>query len=167
MTVALARPAATDGLTRYLFSMARKVSEGATGGGKVSERSMLIFDNTAHKSASPSNFPLFLALLMRAFGNGAAILPIAQEELQLSGGSGKLHLLLRAAVRRMSSFLLDQQDFCRLSMVIAPLSSAIVESHFLFSSKAGPSPSTGRSDPCAESIGTMPIRTILTTTHLS
>ena len=53
-------------------------------------------------------------------------------ELQLCGGSGKLHLLSRAAVRRMISF---KQDFCGLRMVIAPLSSAIVESYFLFSSK--------------------------------
>ena len=33
-----------------------------TGGGKISERSMLIFDYTAHKSASPKNYPVFLAL---------------------------------------------------------------------------------------------------------
>jgi hypothetical protein len=37
-----------------------------TGRGKTSERRMLIFDNTAHESASPSNFPVFLPLLMRA-----------------------------------------------------------------------------------------------------
>ena len=38
---------------------------------------------------------------------------------------------------------------------------------FPFLIEAGPSPSKGRSGPRAESIGTMPIRTILTTTHLS
>ena len=83
-------------------------------------------------------------------------------ELQLCGGSGKLHLLSRAAVRRMISF---KQDFCGLRMVIAPLSSAIVEAiSFSHRNRAFAKHRYVRTLPRAESIGTMSIRTILTTT---
>ena len=54
-----------------------------TGGGKISERSMLIFDYTAHKSASPKNYPVFLALLMRPVGTGTAMVPTEQAEFAI------------------------------------------------------------------------------------
>ena len=51
-----------------------------TGVGKISERSMLIFDYTAHISASPKNYPV---LLMRPVGTGTAMVPTEQAEFAI------------------------------------------------------------------------------------